>query len=53
MKLKSLHLGMGGIGLSSYEKNWREGEIGALILRYAPRLVGIEPVDPDGGSTVF
>jgi bifunctional DNase/RNase len=42
-----------GIALSPYESNWREGEIGRLIRRYAPRLLGIQPPDPDGGRPIF
>jgi bifunctional DNase/RNase len=53
LKLKKRHLGMGGLGLSTYEKDWREGEIGKFVRRYAPQLMGVEPVDPEGGSTIF
>jgi uncharacterized protein len=42
-----------GIPLAGFEPNWREGEIGILVRRYAPRLFGIEPVDPEGGSPIF
>jgi bifunctional DNase/RNase len=42
-----------GIALSTYETNWREGEIGRSIRRYAPRLLGIQSTDPDGGRPIF
>jgi bifunctional DNase/RNase len=42
-----------GVALSTYEPNWREGQIGSLVQRYTPRLFGIEPVDPEGGSPIF
>ncbi len=42
-----------GIALSPYEPNWRDGEIGRLIRRYAPRLLGVQPVDPDAGRPIF
>jgi bifunctional DNase/RNase len=42
-----------GIALSPYESNWRDGEIGRSIRRYAPRLIGIQPTDPDGGRPIF
>ncbi|MFL5761250.1 MAG: bifunctional nuclease domain-containing protein [Thermomicrobiales bacterium] len=45
--------GLAWIALSGFDENWREGDIGKLIRRYAPRLMGNEPVDPDGGSTIF
>jgi bifunctional DNase/RNase len=53
LKSKDRLLGIGGLGLSPYDQNWREGEIGHNIRRYAPRLLGIEPVDPEGGSAIF
>lgn len=42
-----------GLALSPYERNWRQGEIGVLVRRYAPRLLGIQPLDPDGGRPIF
>jgi bifunctional DNase/RNase len=53
LKSKNRRLGVGGLGLSPYEKDWRDGEIGGYVRRYAPRLLGIEPIDPEGGSPVF
>jgi|SRR5215216_1568599 len=53
LKSKDRLLGIGGLDLSPYDQNWREGEIGHYVRRYAPRLLGIEPVDPEGGSTIF
>jgi hypothetical protein len=53
LKAKDRLLGLGGISLSPYDPNWREGEIGDCIRRYAPRLLGIDPVDPEAGSTIF
>jgi hypothetical protein len=42
-----------GTPLAGFEPNWREGEIGNLVRRYAPRLFDVEPVDPEGGSPIF
>jgi bifunctional DNase/RNase len=53
IKSKKRFFGIGGIGLSPFENNWREGEIGGLIRRYRPSLLGIEPVDPEGGRPIF
>jgi bifunctional DNase/RNase len=53
LQSKTRAFGMGGVALSPYEKNWREGEIGGLVRRYKPILLGIEPVDPEGGSPIF
>jgi bifunctional DNase/RNase len=53
LKAKDRLIGIGGLGLSPYDPHWREGEIGHYVRRYAPRLLGIEPVDPEGGSTIF
>lgn len=53
LKSKDRHLGIGGLDLSPYDPYWREGEIGWYVRRYAPRLLGIEPVDPEGGSAIF
>jgi bifunctional DNase/RNase len=50
---KTRRFGAGGLGLSQYEKDWREGEIGNLIRRYSPRLLGSELVDPEGGRHIF
>jgi hypothetical protein len=42
----------GGIPLENYERHWRSGDIGRCIRLYAPHLVGIEPRDAEGGSTL-
>lgn len=53
LRSKTRRLGAGGLALSPYEKNWRDGEIGRLIRRYSPRLLGVELVDPEGGCYIF
>lgn len=41
-----------GIALANYERHWRSGNLGRYVRLYAPRLVDVAPVDPEGGSTL-